>query len=139
MQDRWNEIGHVPFRKKDQIYKKYRAVLDRIYEELHVSARRRSVEQFRRSVAEKVGSELSRERQRLQNALEAKREEIKTYETNLSFFSAKSKSGNSLVAEIEKKVARLKEDLQLISEKLSAAREQERAESEKEEKAEDEA
>ncbi len=139
LQDRWNEIGHVPFRKKDQIYKKYRAVLDRIYEELHVSARRRSVEQFRRSVAEKVGSELSRERQRLQNALEAKREEIKTYETNLSFFSAKSKSGNSLVAEIEKKVARLKEDLQLISEKLSAAREQERAESEKEEKAEDEA
>lgn len=133
LQDKWNSIGHVPFRKKDQIYKKYRAVLDRIYEELHISARRRSVEQFRRSVAEKVGNELSRERQRLQNAFEAKKDEIKNYETNLSFFSAKSKNGNSLVAEIEKKLARLREELETISEKLRIAREQERAEDETQE------
>lgn len=135
LQDRWASIGHVPFRKKDKIYKQYREVLDRIYKELHISARRRSVENFRRSVAEKTGNELSRELQRLQTVFEAKRDEIKTYETNLSFFNAKSKGGNSLVEEVERKIVRLKEELTEIAEKIKAAREQERAEEEAEETA----
>ncbi|MBR1593383.1 MAG: DUF349 domain-containing protein [Alloprevotella sp.] len=133
LQDRWNSIGHVPFRKKDKIYKRYREVLDRIYKELNISARRRSVENFRRSVAEKSGNELTRELQRLQNAFEAKRDEIKNYETNLTFFSAKSKGGSSLVEEVERKIARLKEDLAGIAEKIKAAREQEAANEEAEE------
>ncbi len=130
LQDRWASIGHVPFRKKDKIYKQYREVLDRIYKELHISARRRSVENFRRSVADKSVNELGREMQRLQNAFEAKRDEIKTYETNLSFFNAKSKGGNSLVEEVERKIVRLKEELADIAEKIKAAREQESADEE---------
>ncbi|MDY6296919.1 MAG: DUF349 domain-containing protein [Alloprevotella sp.] len=125
LQDRWNSIGHVPFRKKDKIYKQYREVLDRIYKELNISARRRSVENFRRSMAEKSGNELSRELQRLQNAFEAKRDEIKNYETNLTFFSAKSKGGNSLMEEVERKIGRLKDELTGIAEKIKAVREQE--------------
>ena len=125
LQDRWNNIGHVPFRKKDKIYKQYREVLDRIYKELNISARRRSVENFRRSMAEKSGNELSRELQRLQNAFEAKRDEIKNYETNLTFFSAKSKGGNSLMEEVERKIGRLKDELTGIAEKIKAVREQE--------------
>jgi len=128
LQDKWNTIGHVPFRKKDKLFAKYRAVCDRIFEELHISARRRSVENFRRNVADKAGSELSRERQRLKMAYDEKNSEIKTYETNLSFFSSKSKGGNSLVEEIQKKIDRLKEDLAVIAEKLEVAREKERAE-----------
>lgn len=125
LQDRWNNIGHVPFRKKDKIYKQYREVLDRIYKDLNISARRRSVENFRRSMAEKSGNELSRELQRLQNAFEAKRDEIKNYETNLTFFSAKSKGGNSLMEEVERKIGRLKDELTGIAEKIKAVREQE--------------
>ena len=128
LQEKWNAIGHVPYRKKDKVYKKYREVLDRIYEELHISARRRSVENFRRTLTEKVGSELSRERQRLQTLFEAKKDEIQTYETNLSFFSSKSATGNSLVEEVQKKIARLKGDLEEIGEKLRAARQKEREE-----------
>lgn len=128
LQDEWNSVGHVPFRKKEKIYKAYKDVLDRIYSELHISARRRSVEQFKARVSEKAGSEVQRERQRLKAAYDAKLEEIQNYETNLSFFSSKSKTGNSLMDEITKKIARLKEDLETIKEKLKAARQQEKAE-----------
>lgn len=128
LQTKWNAIGHVPFRKKDKLYKQYREVCDRIYTDLHVSAGRRNLENFRRNVAEKEGNDLTRERTRLQKQVDEKKQEISNYETNLTFFSSKSKKGNSLVEEAEKKLARLKEDLQLLSEKLKAINEQIKAE-----------
>lgn len=124
LQDEWNAIGFVPFRKKDKLYKQYHEVLDRIYKELHVNAGRRNLESFRKNVADKAENELTRERNRLLAAYDAKKAEIQNYETNLSFFSSKSKSGNSLVEEIERKVERLKEDLGLLAEKISAVNEQ---------------
>lgn len=128
LQAEWNGIGHVPFRKKDKVYKQYREVVDRIYKELHLSAGRRHLENFKKNVADKGGNELVRERTRLMTAYEAKKAEIQNYETNLTFFSSKSKSGNSLVEEISKKVERLKEDLSLLVEKINAVNEQIRAE-----------
>lgn len=124
LQARWNETGHVPFRKKDKLYKRYREVLDRLYKELHISAGRRNLENFKKNVADKGGNELTRERNRLMTAYEAKKAEIQNYETNLGFFNSKSKSGNSLVEEITKKVERLKEDLELLKQKIAAANEQ---------------
>lgn len=124
LQAQWNETGHVPFRKKDKLYKRYREVLDRIYKELHVSAGRRNLENFRKNVADKGGSELTRERSRLMTAYDAKKAEIQNYETNLMFFNSKSKSGNSLVEEVNKKIERLKDDLALLVEKINAVDEQ---------------
>lgn len=128
LQAEWNGIGHVPFRKKDKIYKQYREVVDRIYKELHLSAGRRHLENFKKNVADKGGNELVRERTRLMTAYEAKKAEIKNYETNLTFFSSKSKTGNSLVEEIAKKVERLKEDLGMLAEKINTVNEQIKAE-----------
>ncbi len=128
LQAEWNGIGHVPFRKKDKIYKQYREVVDRIYNELHLSAGRRHLENFKKNVADKGGNELVRERTRLMTAYEAKKAEIKNYETNLTFFSSKSKTGNSLVEEIAKKVERLKEDLGMLAEKINTVNEQIKAE-----------
>ena len=120
LQAQWNEVGHVPFRKKEKMYKRYREICDKIYNELHANAGRRHLENFKKNVSEKGGNELTRERTRLMNAYEAKKQEIKNYETNLSFFNTKSKSGNSLVDEIESKVERLKADLELLVEKINA-------------------
>ena len=89
---------------------------------MHVSVRRRSIENFRKQVAEKGEDEISKERRRLRNALETKQAEIKNYETNLSFFNSKSKAGDSLVAEITRKIERLRGDLEEINEKLKATR-----------------
>lgn len=117
LQARWNEIGHVPYSKKEKMYRRYRELCDKIYDTLHETAGRRRMDNFRKNVADKGGSELTRERGRLQNALENKKQEIQNYETNLTFFRSSSKKGNSLVADIEKKVERLKEDLNEIVEK----------------------
>lgn len=118
LQARWNEAGHVPFRKKEKLFKRYRELCDAIYDALHQSAGRRRIDNFRRDMAEKGGTELTRERSRLQNAIEQKRQEITTYETNLTFFRTSSKKGNSLLADAEKRVAHLKEDLASLQEKL---------------------
>lgn len=131
LQAQWNDIGHVPFRKKEKIYKRYREVCDKIYQALHAGAERRRMENFKRNVVEKGGSELSRECQRLMNAHEAKRQEIQNYETNLTFFNSKSKSGNSLLGEIAKKVERLKEELAVLAEKIKTVKEQMKAEESK--------
>ena len=128
LQARWNEIGFVPYSKKEKIYRRYRELCDKIYDSLHESAGRRRMDNFRRNVADKGGSELHRERTRLMNVLEARKQEIKNYETNLTFFRSSSKKGNSLVADIEKKIERLKEDLQEIVLKIKAVEEQIKAE-----------
>lgn len=130
LQARWNEIGHVPYSKKEKMYRRYRELCDKIYDTLHETAGRRRMDNFRKNVADKGGSELTRERGRLQNALENKKQEIQNYETNLTFFRSSSKKGNSLVADIEKKVERLKENLNEIVEKIKAVNEQIKAEKE---------
>lgn len=130
LQARWNEIGHVPYSKKEKMYRRYRELCDKIYDTLHETAGRRRMDNFRKNVADKGGSELTRECGRLQNALENKKQEIQNYETNLTFFRSSSKKGNSLVADIEKKVERLKEDLNEIVEKIKAVNEQIKAEKE---------
>ena len=118
LQARWNEIGHVPFSKKEKTYRAYRELCDKIYDKLHENAGRRRIDDYRRSVAEKPTNELQRERQRLQGALEAKKQEIKNYETNLGFFRTSTSKGNALVADLEKKIQRLKDDLAEIGQKL---------------------
>ena len=128
LQNRWGEIGHVPFNKKEKMYRRYRELCDKIYDALHESAGRRRMDNFRKNMAEKGGNELTRERAKLQAAYDAKKQDIQNYETNLSFFRASSKKGNSLVSDIEKKIERLKEDLQEISAKMKAINEQIKAE-----------
>lgn len=130
LQTRWNETGHVPYSKKEKIYRRYRELCDKIYDTLHESAGRRRMDNFRKNVADKGGSELTRERSRLQSIFDAKKQEIQTYETNLTFFRSSSKKGNSLVADIEKKVTRLKSDLEEISQKIKAVTDQIKAEKE---------
>ena len=128
LQARWNEIGHVPYNKKEKMYRRYRELCDKIYGKLHENAGKRRMENFRKNVAEKGGNELTRERNRLQGAFDAKKQEIQTYETNITFFRSSSKKGNSLVADIEKKVERLKEELQEIAQKIKTVTEQIKAE-----------
>lgn len=131
LQTRWNNTGYVPFNKKDKIIRQYNELCDKIYNTVHENAGRRRMDNFRRNVAEKNGNELSRERIRLQNIFDNMKQEIKNYETNLSFFNSNSKKGNSLVADIEKKIERLKGELEEISAKLKTVNEKIKAENNK--------
>ncbi len=121
LQAKWNEIGHVPFRDKDKLYAEYRAAADELYRQFGASQTRRRLENFQRSVKQAVAkgeSTLGRERERLLRIFESRKAEIQTYENNLNFLSAKSKSGNSLVAEMNRKLEKAREELALLSDKI---------------------
>ena len=114
LQAEWNKVGHVPFSKKEKLYRAYRAACDKLYETIHQSAGRRRIDNLARRAAQG-----GNERQRLQRVYDQKKAEIQNYETNLSFLTTKSKSGNSLVADIERRIATLKGDLDLLAQKIA--------------------
>ena len=115
LQAEWNEVGHVPFKKKEKVYRAYRKACDTLYATLHEQAGRRRIDNLTRRVAAQGGNE----RQRLQRAYDEKKAEIATYETNLSFLTTKSKSGSSFVADVERRIELLKKDLTLLAEKIA--------------------
>lgn len=119
----WNETGHVPFKEKDRIYAEYRGLADKLFDAINKSNAQRRISNFKstlKSSAEKGGSTLNRERDRLVRAYENMKNEIKTYENNMGFLSLSSKKGNSLVNELNKKVEKLKEELAILKEKIKA-------------------
>ena len=62
---------------------------------------------------------LYRERERLVRIQDNMKNEIKTYENNIGFLTSSSKKGNSLVSELNRKIEKLKADLQLIIQKIA--------------------
>lgn len=123
----WNEVGFVPFKEKDKIYKAYHEAVDKLYKALNISAARRHLDNFKNNLKNNVqegGNTLNRERDRLLRAYENMRNEIKTYENNLGFLTSNSKKGNSLVNEMNKKVEKLKDELNLLGEKIKAIEEE---------------
>lgn len=121
--DAYNAVGHVPFKEKDKIFKEYHDVLDKIYTDLHVSVARRRLDNFKqnlRNVAKRGEDAVDNERGRLARRYEQLKQEIATYENNLGFLNISSKKGNSLVDEMNRKVQRLKDDAELVRQKIKA-------------------
>lgn len=113
----WNSIGHVPFKEKDRLYKKYHSIIDSLFNKLNLSASKKKLNKFRSNISKE--SNLHRERERLVRAYENMKNEIKTYENNIGFLTSSSKKGNSLVTEMNRKIEKLKADLELISQKIA--------------------
>ena len=123
LQAEWNAVGFVPIRDKDKIYKQYREAVDTLYKKLNLSQAERRLSSFKTTLkvsAEAGANTLARERDRLARAYDIMKAELQTYENNIGFLSASSKKGNSLVQEIEKKVEKLKDELNLLREKIKA-------------------
>lgn len=116
----WQQVGHVPFKEKDKVYEAYRAVVNELYDKLDMKENRAQMANFANSI-EEIGNDenrLYRERERLTRAYEQKRNELKTYENNLGFFNVKSKGGNSLLHDTERKMQRIKDELASLQEKI---------------------
>ena len=113
----WNQIGHVPFKDKDRIYKQYRTVVDALFDKLNLSASKKKLSNFKSSLNKETN--IYREREKLVRTYENLKNEIKTYENNVGFLSSSSKKGNSLLTEMNRKIERLKADLELITQKIA--------------------
>ena len=121
--DEYNAVGHVPYKEKDKLYKEYHDVLDKLYKDLNISVAKRKLNNFKqnlKNVAERGENALDNERTRLFRQYENLKSEIQTYENNLGFLNASSKKGNSLIDEMNRKVQKLKDDMNLIREKIKA-------------------
>ena len=116
----WQQVGHVPYRDKDKVYEAYRAKVDELYKLLDMRGAQARMNNFEESINDMSGDEnkLYRERERLMRAYEQKRNELSTYENNLGFFNSKSKSGDSMLRELERKIQRIKEDLATLEQKI---------------------
>lgn len=122
LQSQWNSIGHVPFSRKDALIAEYRAEADRLYEGLNMRRRKADMNRYTRSLSQMSDDEskLNSERQRLQRALDNKRAELQTAENNMGFFAVKSSQGSSMIREMEKRIDRLRSDIEEISAKIAA-------------------
>ncbi len=118
----WNNIGHVPFKEKDKVYKEYRDAVDKQFEVLNVDSSNRRMDNFRNNLKDMAGkgeNKLYREREKLVRAYEHLKSEIATYENNIGFFSSNSKKGGGLIKEMERKIEALKEESKLIEQKIN--------------------
>lgn len=120
LQAKWNEIGFVPFKYKDSIFKEYREICDKLYNTYteRESNRRMGNWQDRLGRMRGDSKQVTSERDKLVRALEARKSELLTYENNMGFFNVKSSAGNSMVKEMERKIARLKDDIEEIKTKI---------------------
>jgi len=121
--EEYQAVGHVPFKEKDKLYEEYHAVLDQLYKDMNITVAKRRLSKFKdnlRQVAERGGDALDNERARLMRQYEQLKQEVQTYENNLGFLNASSKKGNSLIDEMNRKVQKLKDEVQLVRDKIKA-------------------
>lgn len=126
--EEYNAIGHVPFNEKDKVYAQFHDTVDKLYKELNISVASQKLDDFKsnlKNLAKKGADVVDNERGKLMRRYEALKSEIQTYENNLGFLTAKSKKGNSLVDEMNRKVERLKDDMELVRQKIKAIDQQE--------------
>mgnify|MGYP002092287507 CR=1 FL=1 len=117
----WNSIGHVPFKEKDRLYKQYHGQVDKLFDHFNISAANKKLSNFKSNISniqEGSPQSLYREREKLVRAADAMRNELQTYENNLGFLTASSKKGNSLLTELNRKVEKLKADIELVKQKI---------------------
>lgn len=118
----WNSIGHVPYRIKDKIYQEYRNLIDKHFKRANKGESKRKISNFKDVVhsIHEGGNEQSlyRERERLMRNMERMKGELNTYENNLGFLTLSSKKGSSLLTEINRKVEKLKDDIEVMNKKI---------------------
>lgn len=117
----WQATGHVPFREKDKLHDSYREVVRQLFDKYDVHENRARQASFEASINEMSDdkNKLSRERERLMRAYENRRNELATYENNLGFFNAKSKSGDSMLRDIQRNIERIKKEIAQLQDKIS--------------------
>ena len=118
---KWNQIGFVPFKEKDKIYKVYKAAIDEKFDKLNLDRNARRMDVYKanlQDIANKGQQKLQSERKRLLRQYETLTSEIATYENNIGFFSGSSKKAEGMIKDMELKVSKLKSEREVVLEKI---------------------
>ncbi len=118
LMNEWKEVGHVPFKEKDKLFKAYQEQVDFFFENLDMKSRPQS--RGNRQKGEKSRNVPENDRARLMRQYETLTRELKTYENNLGFLSFGNKNGkNPLLAQMEQKMESIKKQISEIVEKIN--------------------
>lgn len=104
LEKEWNEIGHIPFKMKDKVIGEYKNAINKLYTKI------KKVDKKTRNILNMNKSQLLR----LYNNLQG---EVKTYENNIGFF-ANSKKADKFIAELQRKIDRLKNEIEEIVKRI---------------------
>ena len=121
-QDRWNRIGFVPIKEKETILTAYRHTLDAKFAGIRNVENENKIAKFRRHIKEVQSSSrgdraVKTERDKLVLKFRQMEQEIALLENNIGFF-AKSKKAESIIRDIEEKIAKAKEEMLHLEEKI---------------------
>ena len=118
LMNEWKEVGHVPFKEKDKLFKAYQEQVDFFFENLDMKSRPQS--RGNRQKGEKSRNVPENDRARLMRQYDTLTRELKTYENNLGFLSFGNKGGkNPLLAQMEQKMEGIKKQISEIVEKIN--------------------
>lgn len=107
--ERWQQIGFVPFKEKDNIAKAYKDALHAKFPDISSSKARRS----------KYANSPKSERERLVQKYMKKEQDIVTYENNIGFF-AKSKNSEPLIRQMRERIELAKKELKELEDQIRA-------------------
>ena len=121
-QRRWAEIGHVPFKKKDDVQTQFREAINKLYDDLNIEDEQRNLLKFRTKMSS--FSESSRgqnkmrfERDKYMNKMKQLENDLVTLDNNIGFF-ADSKNAESLIKDVQKKIEVTKQKIEFLKEKI---------------------
>lgn len=117
---KWQAIGHVPFKDKDKVYTEYKTAVDKAFDKFDMKEVKSTLSNYENSISQITDKDkIYREREYLVRSYEQKRNDLKNFENNMGFFNATSKSGNSMLKEMERRIQKIKDELSLIEKKIN--------------------
>ena len=122
LQKRWNEIGFVPFDKKEEIANRYRVTLNRQFnkmkfgEEVKYETKLDNLKNNPKA-SRKIRNEIRIERDRFITKIKQLESEIVVWENNISFF-AKSAKADSMIKSVEEKIKNAKNLIKTLEGKV---------------------
>lgn len=114
----WNTIGFVPFKEKDKLNKAFKSELDKQFNRLNIKNKSARLSAYETSLKGGNSTKLYSEREKLVRTYERIKTEKQTLQNNIGFLSISSKQGNTFIKEMERKIKKLDEDMELIIAKI---------------------
>lgn len=121
-QRRWSEIGFVPLKDKDDLQEKFRLAINKHFDNLDINEGKRNLLKFKNklnNMSQKPRAEdkINQERERFMNRLQQLRNDIVLWENNIGFF-ASTKNAKSMIEEVQNKINKAKETINLLEQKI---------------------
>jgi hypothetical protein len=131
-QRRWTEIGHVPIRKKDEIQKRFRDAVNKLFDDLNLDESKRNLLKFRTKIASFSESSRGQNKMRLErdkymNKLKQLENDLVLLDNNIGFF-AKSKNAETLIKDVKRQIEQTREKIELLKDKIRVIDEMDQSE-----------